>query len=625
MQGIEPPSLDQLRGAGQRPLLKVEIEVGADNWINLSALDAKNYVEGVNISLGGAGMTPDPIGGTLSVTLSNEASIFHPLHPTSGYEDYIKAGRKVKISIGAKYGVTDYYWERIIGHIDEPDFETLSFKVNISGGDYMKFLEDAEFKTVDGAGDPDNYWGVKAEFNSYASDGLSGVELYDEEDAMDIDDDNPNVTPWDDLHNATFESFAPGGTPPSNFAGKMVVTGLGGNYVRNDDAFTVELGKEYLLRFQYKKEVGTGNSGLRIVLRQWIGGVWKILPVIIRNLDSDSWTEGEFYFEPLADGAVMIELIVEEDAVDDEYWIDVISVQEFTPYDERYYELPEAAKGVHHVTLDGVDVWQGEEDEGWYYERSTRRVSFDINKTVGLGTDNVDIYYYTATAPEDAVARILFKAGLYASEAAALAAMDNAVPGFDIEEVWFEIGTPFIKAIRMLCEVCDYRFYFEYDGTPVFRPKPTPDGVDFAFTAQAHITSARNYQDRGEIWNRVIIEGKKQADPVDVVESRPSELRDEAFNQDSIDAYGERTLTIKNHLFQHQGRLSDMCDSLLAEYKDPKWYADIKVPFNPVPLELGDKITWLERLNPDDEITQTGMIRDIKIDTFSTTYKCEIV
>ncbi|GAG87337.1 unnamed protein product, partial [marine sediment metagenome] len=114
----------------------------------------------------------------------------------------------------------------------------------------------------------------------------------------------------------------------------------------------------------------------------------------------------------------------------------------------------------------------------------------------------VVVYYYTATKPEDAVARILFKAGLYASEALALAAMDEGDPEFTIDEVRFEIGTPFIDAIRMLCEVCDYRFHFKYNGTPVFRP--APDGaVVFAFTAQKHIASVRNYQDHGEIWNRI--------------------------------------------------------------------------------------------------------------------------
>ena len=98
----------------------------------------------------------------------------------------------------------------------------------------------------------------------------------------------------------------------------------------------------------------------------------------------------------------------------------------------------------------------------------------------------------------------------------------------------------------------------------------------------------------------------------------------EEHDDTSIDEYGERTLTIKNHLFQDQASINAMCISLLAEYKDPKWYADIEVPFKPVPLELGDEISWKERLSPTLEITQTGTIRDTKINNFKTTYKGEM-
>lgn len=636
MQGIEPPTPDQLRGAGQRPFLKVEIWV-TDEWINLCDLDYKNYVEGITISLGGAGMTPHPIGGTLSVVLSNEDSIFHPLS-TSGYEDYIKAGRKVKISIGATYGVNDRYWQRIIGYIDEPTFETPSFKVNISGEDYMKFLQDAEFRPLDDAGAPDNYWGEMAEFNAYASTGLSGTELYAEGDALDTVADANNMTPWqDDLFNATFEFlFENGGG--SAWVGKMVMLDSE-HYVVNPNVCTVVAGKQYLCRFMYKREVGTSTSALSIRMYQFIGGVWKMLPGIIRNLDSDSWVAASFYFTALESAVVKMELVIETGEVDDEFWIDEVSIQLFTPYEERHYQLPGGTKGVHHVTLDGVDVWQGEEDEGWYYTEESepgpdppahppKIVWFDKNKTVTVGANNVKIYYYTTTHPEDAVARLLWKAGLYDSEVAALGAMENDDPDFTIDRVWFKVGTSFLNAVKMLCEVCDYRFHFEFDGTPVFKVKPTPDGVDFAFTAQAHIASVRNYQDRAEIKNRIVIEGEKQAEPGGKEEAMSPELRGEAADSgegESIDTYGERTLTIKNHLFQDQTRLDDMCDSLLVEYKDPKWYADIEVPFNPVPLGIGDKITWLERLNPAVEETQTGMIRDIKISTFNTTYKCVIV
>ncbi|GAI73147.1 unnamed protein product, partial [marine sediment metagenome] len=115
-------------------------------------------------------------------------------------------------------------------------------------------------------------------------------------------------------------------------------------------------------------------------------------------------------------------------------------------------------------------------------------------------------------------------------------------------------------------------------------------------------------------------------------ETKPSEFEGEKSDPDSITLYGERTLTINNHLFQDQDSIlneagdAGMCVTLLAEYKDPKWYSTLKIPFNPVPLELGNTISWKERLDSTlDPITQKGIIRDIKISNFDTTYKCQLV
>jgi len=174
----------------------------------------------------------------------------------------------------------------------------------------------------------------------------------------------------------------------------------------------------------------------------------------------------------------------------------------------------------------------------------------------------------------------------------------------------------------MVCERCNYRFFFKYDGTPYFKPAPTAGGPVFTFTDPKQITSISTYRDKSEIKNRIIIEGKKQAEPVGLEETLPPELKGEANDATSIAAYGERALTIKNHLFQTQAAIDAMCATLLVLYKDPKWYTDIKMDYNPVPLELGDTIQWEERLSPTLNITETGVIRDIKIDNFSVTYKC---
>lgn len=743
-----------------------------------SGLKGKNYLEDWSISLGGAGMSPSPVGGIWGVTLSNEDGIFHPKHPTSAYIDYLKTGRKARLSIGGKYSAVDYYWQRVIGYIDEPRFEAGNQKINISGADYMKLLEDTEF------GNLDNYWGASETFNSISSDGLTGIELYNEADAMDITGEADNVAHWvqDEV---TFTSVADGGG--STYVGKAVTTDEEPYVptVVNDNIFVPVAGKEYWFNFKYKKVSGAGVA-LRVLIRQFSTN-WHDLSQK-EELYKSVWTEESIRFTAQTNDPIEIWLEIYDGPIGSEIRVDQFSIHEFKPYEERYYQLPSEAKGPYRVLLKPnatwEDVWEGEEDEGWGYEEATRRVFFDINKTVAVGVDNLVIHYFTQQEIEDVLARILFQAGLYADEATAkaaiIAAPEYVDPNVQIDKAWFKVGSTCLDAVRMICERCDYRFYFTWDGIPTFKAKPsysdaltdgglniwttatnltywteykegtstinreatekvegdyscrfdvdasnsqvqiyqmnislTPlkrrkviiwyknsvagktfqfyirnignnvylkeDGTwnvgsyyitlpnsivwtayelpfyvhpdyssylmllreklaasssfyfdklsiwreEFTFSDQKHIASFSNYQAREEIKNRVIIEGIKQTRPISEEETLRSALRGEAHNDASITAYGERSLTIKNHLFQTQASIDAMCASLLAEYKDPKWYTDVEVPFNPVPLEMGDRMGWKERLSPVLEITQEGVIRDIKINKFNTTYRCE--
>lgn len=620
MQSISPVTPAQLLAPGQEPLMKLEIYVDAA-WVNLCDLDSKNYVEGVSVSLGGAGMTPKPVGGTWNATLSNENGIFHPEHPTSGYEDYCKTGRKARLSIGARYNSTDYYWQRLIGHIDEPNFEAGAQKISLGGADYMKFLEDAEFGNLDPI-DIDNYWGAKSTFNSISSEGLTGIEFYNEADAMDITGEANNVTNWV-TDEVTFMSFEDGGGG-STYVGRAITTDEDpyepGIY--NPDIFTPTADKDYLCTFKHIK-VGGAGARLRFRIRQFESpNKWHELGMV-ENLHAITWTEIPVAFRSVTTDPIQIWIDIYDGVIGSEFRVDQFSIFEFIPYEERYYELPAGAKGPFRVILDDEDVWFGEEDEGYGYEEATRRVFFDHNKDVATGTDNLDIHYFTAEAPENAIADILVKCRLYADRATALSGMEYTATSITIDKIWFKAGSTCLNAIKMICERCDYRFYFKYDGTPVFKPKPTPGATTFTFTDQKHIASVRNYQDESEVKNRIIIEGHKRAEPVGKEETLPPELRGEAHDDTSIAAYGERTLTIKNHLFQDQDSIDTMKATLLAEYKDPKWYADVEVPFNPAPLEFADKISWKERLSPTLELTRTGIVRDIKIDSFNTTYRCE--
>jgi len=621
--------LTELLAAGQTPLMKLEIEVGTNNWVNLSALGAKNYVEGASISLGGAAVTPKPVGGKVNATLSNKDSIFYPQHPTSEYKDYLKTGRKIRASIGATYGGEDRYWQRLIGVMGEPKFTAPDYRVAIDGGDYMKFLQDAQLRI------PDNYWGAYQTFDSFPSDGLMGDELYNEVDAMDINNEQPNVTNWPVTGACTFGSVADteGG---SQYAGELISTSSSA-YAKNLDIGTAEAGKEYKVSFKYRRTSGTGK--LRVSILQDDGGEVELN--FIDELASFSYETAVIYFTAQVDGPVRMKLMAWEVMPGERrFRIDQISLWRFIPYWERYYPLPEACKGAYYVTLDkgegaGAEpVWEGTGDEDWQYEKDTepgpdppyhppRVVFFNINKKVPKGTNNLVIHYFTVESPENAVARILYFAGLYESEAVAKTAMEYTATEILIDRIWFKPGSKLLDAIKKLCERCDYRFHFKWDGTPVFKPKPAPETTAFAFTSQKHISSFSNYQARNEIKNRIIIKGEKQAAPASKEETMPPELKGEAHDQDSIDEYGERTLTIDNHLFQTQAPIDAMCIKLRDERKDPKWFTDLEIEYRPVPIEKGDKISWKERLSPTLEIPQEGVVRDIKIDNFTTTYVCE--
>lgn len=580
-----------------------------------------NYLESAYVSLGGAAMTPNPVEGVWGASLFNQNGVFHPQHPTSEFKDWLQTERLARISVGATYGGVDYYWQRVIGYMDVPKFSMPDYRVAINGGDYMKNLRETELRS------PNNYWGSTATFNSIASDGLSGVEIYAENDAMEIGGGEANnVANWG-VTNCTFVSFADVGGG-SAFVGRMIITADQPDPIaKNVNVGAGTAGTTYIVTFKYIRSVGSQPADFEI----WQDSGGLQLLGVVYGLDSTAWEERTLSFTAV--GNVAIQIWLRGVAIGDEFRWDQFSIQEFTPYWQRYYALPGASTGPYHVTLGGNDVWQGEGDEEWKYEEDAEAgpdppahpakiVYFNINKVVANGVNNLIVSYFTQQVPENVVADLLVFAGLYADQATALTAMDYDATGLTIDMTWFKAGTTCLEAINKLCEFCDYRFYFDYDGTPVFKPKPAAGAAVFTFTDPKHIASINTYQDRNEIKNRIIIKGLKQSDTVGKEETMPSDLTGEASDATSIAAYGERTLTIDNHLFQTQAGIDAMCATLLAEYKDPKWYSDLRMPFNPVPLEMGDNIQWEERLSPTLNITQTGIIRDIKLDNFNTTYKC---
>jgi hypothetical protein len=400
--------------------------------------------------------------------------------------------------------------------------------------------------------------------------------------------------------------------------------------VYNPDIGSLTSGKEYKLSFKYKRVVGT--EYMVVNFYQQSGGTWLKIATS-EHLTEETYETTYIYLTPITTGALKMELSIPGDADDTEFRIDQISMKEYTPGISWQYQMPSACTGIYHATLDGESVWQGERDvatgemAGWYHNQNTNCFYFDKDKKVEAGTANLIVYYFTSQIPENVVADLLVTAGLYSNQAEALADMIYIATGITIDKAWFDSGSSVLEAIRIICERLNYRFWFNYSGRPVFKPAPTakaPGSEDFVFT-ESDIADLDENQDRNEIRNRIVIKGIKQAPPVGSEETQESELTGENSNIASMHKYGEHTWEIKNNLFQDQTTIDSYCAIYLAAFKDPKWYATFKTPFNCVPLDKGDTVKWKKKYPGGVAVDQRGIIRDIKIDNFDFLYTMEKV
>jgi hypothetical protein len=309
------------------------------------------------------------------------------------------------------------------------------------------------------------------------------------------------------------------------------------------------------------------------------------------------------------------------------------------------YAMPADCKGIYYVTWNTSPIYSGTD---WLYDAVTNEFVFNADKTITAGVNNLILYYFQTQVPENVVADILVSAGLYATRAAALAAGTFTATGITIDRVSFPGGNSALYSIGQICERCNYRFFFKYDGTPAFIPAPAIKGgglEDFALE-QNHIAGPSYYEDTSELWNFIDIVGEEKAQPIGLEQTEKSNYKGSASNSASITADGEHTKSISNHLFQSDAICAAMATTLLALYKDKKKYMSVRTEFFAVPLEKGDTIRAQVRLAPADGkgkkwgtfkwsdgtkwggngtvLVHRGKIRDIKIDNFSATYVLEL-
>jgi hypothetical protein len=648
MQDFSPLTASDFLTKVKRPRYKFEIYVDAA-WVNLCDLNGVYYLKTIGVNPSGAGATPDVIAGTWSAEIRNPGGIFHPLHPTSAYKDYFRIGRQVRISIGGNIGGADRYYQRLIGYMDAPKFNHGSRSVSLSGCDYSKQLADTALRS------PGNYWGATATLSSVETAKTFGANIYMEYDALDPVTDGDEVPSWTPLY-ATFASVADA-TLGSAYVGELVKdnTHLFG-WAGDGNIGSVTVGKVYECQLTYKRTSGAGSLSCYL----YSPGTTEKMGQV-SGLIATSPTTAKFHFTATKTGTVPMYFFVYTDGLTaSTFRVDNIYLREITARVNTRYPMPLTCNGVYYVTLDGTPLWYGDNNAGWFYDVANQVFYFDDNIWVETGTSNLVVYYFTTQDIVDVLGDVLSSSGLYADRAAALAAMDYADPDISLDKVWFEAGTTRLAATRLICERSNYRFWFAYDGTPTFKPAPVATSPVFSFPSFGNLSALDDKQDLEQIRNRIVIEGIEQGAFITAKDKETSRLTGTTYDQPSIDAYLEHAEPIQNHLFQDQATIDAMCAALLAERKDPVWFATISVP-NPVPLEVGDTISWfvdfatvnvlsggsflsepVDTLDggsftdePDGEISGgdftgasallTGIIRGISIQNGTATYTCEIV
>jgi hypothetical protein len=183
------------------------------------------------------------------------------------------------------------------------------------------------------------------------------------------------------------------------------------------------------------------------------------------------------------------------------------------------YLMDATCKGIYIAYLDSISPYNGShlveiyKNSEWGYLDTTREFSFlagSIPNFNGIAPGNLKIYYFKTQVVENVVAAILLSAGIFADETERDEWLANdyvKATGYSIDRVWFNTGTSAFEAIRLLAEVVQYRFYFDYVGKPIFKPKASlGEEVDVFKSSDIEVESIE--EDIGEVYNNVIILGE---------------------------------------------------------------------------------------------------------------------
>jgi hypothetical protein len=186
--------------------------------------------------------------------------------------------------------------------------------------------------------------------------------------------------------------------------------------------------------------------------------------------------------------------------------------------DQEHYVMEDDCKGIYRAFLDdsGIgtgfrEIWLNSE---WTYDWDINEFVFlkpNVPKVGGVGC--LWLYYFTPQVVENVVADLLTEVGiLNLSERFLWLNNPNlCIPtGKEIDRVWFDSGTSYIRALDMLTETVLYRFYINGNKEPCFKPAP-PELSETIKRIDDNEYLIRKTEERlDELYNHFIINGEKR-------------------------------------------------------------------------------------------------------------------
>lgn len=501
---------------------------------------------------------------------------------------------------GTTQKVTDHYWEVMRGLISEARYSIGDQSIEISGMDYSQVLADYKLRPL-----------LDLQFGDYVDFVLAaGAELVTNGD-FDV-----NTNGWTTGNWCTLTSVA-GGVGGGNCC---QIDWLGDNYVQGRQQINgLTVGQLYT----FSGYVKSGTSG-----NEWFRLNVGVIPgasnyARIEDQTTGAWVQWSIDF--VAQDTTVHVSFEKMSSIPGNMLFDKISLKAGV---QRSYFVGSAATGAWLLRQDlGGGVW-GDfyENEDWTFDNATGILTFAPDWTLPAAGTAFRLYFYEAYAPEEILFTLLYNAGLYASYAAAEADAIYTPTGIVIERPAFADGTTGLEAVRLLAERADYIFYFQYDGRPVFIPKPAikaPGAEDLALLKN-QVAKPEHAKNDLEFYNRIKITGETQSHPVSIGEMESAPIVSSASHGNSIASFGEKNLDISNTLWQSQADADASVLAKLADLKDPKDYLRLDLAFCPIPVEWGDTVKVEVRLSSGLDVDTYGLVRDIKVSDFVQTVTLEL-